>query len=59
MNKSLVFMITQLDSYYGYAVGRYIFINGDEPNYLKTLCGVINDKEVKGTYTLVREVCYV
>ena len=57
--KKLVFMITELDSYYGYSVGRYIFINGATPNYLQTLCKVINDKKVMGTYTLVREVLLI
>ena len=54
--KNLVFMITELDSYYGYAVGRYVFVNGDLDNYLQVLCNTVNDKKVKGTYTLVREV---
>lgn len=59
MKKSRVFMITELDSYYGYRVGRYVFINGDVENYLKVLKNVLFDKKVRGTYTLVREVYYV
>lgn len=54
----LVFMITELDSEYGYANGRRIFLLKDDPNFLKLFGKICSDKKIKGTYTTVKEVIY-
>ena len=54
--KSLVQTIRQLDSPYGYYVGRCIVLLMDESTFINNFNRIINDKEIKGTYTIVREV---
>lgn len=56
--KDSVFMITQLDSPYGYAVGRRIFVLSGEEHFAKVMSKVCIDRNVKGTYTTVKEVHY-
>lgn len=58
MNKDVVFMITQLDSEYGYAIGRRVFILKSNDNYGKMLGKVATDKNVQGMLTTSREVLW-
>lgn len=56
--KDSVYMITQLDSQYGYAVGRRIFVLSNEEHFAKVMAKVCTDRSVKGTYTTSKEVVY-
>ena len=56
--KDLVFMVTELDSNYGYATGRRVFLLKNDDNFTKVFGKICSDKKVKGTYTTVREVVY-
>ena len=57
--KDTVYMVTQLDSDYGYAVKRRVFILGNSNNSKKVLAKIATDKNVKGMLTTSREVLYV
>lgn len=54
----LVFTITQLDKPEGYTVGRKIILLKNDENFCKLLTSIINNKNIKGTYTTVKEVHY-
>ena len=56
--KDLVFMITELDSNYGFATGRRIFLLKNDDKFIKAFNKICSDKKVKGTYTTVKEVIY-
>ena len=57
--KDIVYMVTQLDSDYGYAVKRRVFILGNNNNSKKVLVKIATDKSVKGMLTTSKEVLYV
>lgn len=57
--KDTVYMVTQLDSDYGYVVKRRVFILGNNNNSKKVLAKIATDKNVKGMLTTSREVLYV
>lgn len=56
--KDRVYMITQLDSEYGYDVGRRLFVLSSLNNSSFVIKKIIFDKNVKGMYTTSREVLY-
>lgn len=53
-----VYMVTQLDSNYGKAVKRRIFILGSVNNSAKIMTRIFCDREVKGMLTTQKEVLY-
>lgn len=57
--KDIVYMVTQLDSDYGYVVKRRVFILGNNNNSKKVLAKIATDKNVKGMLTTSKEVLYV
>ena len=56
--RDIVYMITQLDRDYGYAVKRRVFILGSSNNSKQVLGKIAIDKEVKGMLTTSKEVLY-
>ena len=56
--KDRVFMITQLDSENGYAIGRRVFLLMNQAGFHKSFAKICGDKNVKGTLTTTREVLY-
>lgn len=58
MKKDTVFMVTQLDSEYGYAMNRRVFILGNLNNSGKVIASIFSDKSVKGMLTTNKEVLY-
>ena len=58
MNEDYVYMVTQLDSEYGYAVNRRVFIVGALNNSAKIITKIFSDKSVKGMLTTGKEVLY-
>ena len=57
--KDTVYMVTQLDSNYGYAVKRRVFILETITIARKFWRKIATDKSVKGMLTTSKEVLYV
>ena len=57
--KDRVFMITQLDSENGYAIGRRIFLLTNQQGFHKNFAKICGDMSIKGTLTTTKEILYV
>ena len=56
--EDIVYMITQLDKPYGFALGRRVFLLKDNPNYSKMVSRIFTDGSVKGMLTTSKKVFY-